>query len=125
MSVIGPMFVQTNRKFVDSLESNLNKYNADEALEFIEKQIYYEAQKIEVFNDKLILYKENKKREIIENKNGRLIIKYGNIYFMSNNYNIIAEQVNEFSICNKNNVIFLKIIMKGGKIKERCLHLKK
>jgi len=125
LSAITSMFSYVSKQFSYCLKNNLYKYYANEAIKFIEMQIYSESKNIAVFDDKLILYKNNNKKDIIEAKDDKLIIKYGNIYFMSNDYNIITECIKEFSVHKSNNVVFLKIIMKDGNVKERCFHLKR
>lgn len=118
------LFYYINSPFNKKINYNRQYCCGMEALKYIEDKINNSCENKEVTNNSIGITSDDKVNKYTINKYGKkLIIRYDTIYKEGNRYNIILNDIKDFQVKEKNNIIYISIVFKGDKIVERCMVL--
>ena len=109
------------------VSSSKNHFYINEAIFFIENEIKYNNESIDVLNNTIIIFKkENKNRKRILQQNNKIVLitekLYGETYYAEGNNNII-KKISKFLVEKYKNTIYILIKSEDGEEYKRCFQI--
>ncbi len=127
--ILGDIIYLSIKDYKESMKIAKEYLYVSEALNFIDNEIHNETEDIEISGKSIYLKKKlsspsspNKMNIISLDGSSRVVIQYLEYDFLKST-NTILRNVEDFNLTKKNNLIYIKITLKTGKMVERCLSI--